>query len=71
MNKKQKKQPVKRKYTKRATKNSIKNLELVEPEHKDKETAELAQIIHIFEGWAMEQKQRNLKYLCSRFYDFL
>ncbi len=62
-----KQQPVKRKYTKKAI--------LVKPEPikegKDMETAELAQVISIFGNWTNEQKQRNLKYLCARYYDFL
>jgi hypothetical protein len=71
-----KKQPVKRKYTKRATKNSIKNLEWVDPKSKsttkkDTEVESLALICSIFDGWSEDQKRRNLTYLASRYYDFL
>lgn len=37
----------------------------------DQEVAELSQVISIFRNWSDEQKQRNLKYLCAKFYDFL
>lgn len=64
-----KKQPAKKRaYKKRAAK-------LVPPEplqpDKDNEVMLLATIISIFDNWSHEQKQRNLKYLASRYYDFL
>jgi hypothetical protein len=65
-----KKQPVKIKYTKKKDKWSLVPPEPKQPA-KDMETAELAQIISIFGNWTNEQKQRNLKYLCARYYDFL
>jgi hypothetical protein len=66
MNKK-KQQPVKRAYTKKAI--------LVPPAppepDKDNEVELLAAIISIFDNWDSEQRSRNLKYLASRYYDFL
>jgi hypothetical protein len=60
---------------KKAAKNSIRNLEWVEPiqktDKKDMEIAELTQICSIFTNWTADQKSRNLKYLCAKFYDFL
>jgi hypothetical protein len=39
--------------------------------NKDTEVESLAAICSIFDNWNNEQKQRNLKYLCGRYYDFL
>lgn len=39
--------------------------------NKDTEVESLAAICSIFDNWSTEQKQRNLKYLCGRYYDFL
>jgi hypothetical protein len=56
---KSKQQPVKRKYTKKGTRNSIQNLEWVDPkpkpEDKDMEIAELTQICSIFTKWTADQ----------------
>lgn len=66
-----KKQPVKKRaYKKKADKWALVAPEL-KPAEKDMEIAELAQVISIFSNWNHEQKQRNLKYLCAKFYDFL
>ena len=49
--------------------------ELVKPEppppKQDNELKELISIISIFDNWNPEQRSRNLKYLASRYYDFL
>jgi hypothetical protein len=82
MNKKQKQQPAKRKYVKKSDKwtrkqtiNAIKNIELIKPEattpKKDKELETLAMICSVFDNLNDEQKQRFLKFLCGRYYDFM
>lgn len=38
---------------------------------KDNEVGLLATIIKIFDSWDSEQRSRNLKYLASKYYDFL
>lgn len=79
---KSKKQPVKKRaYKKKSTKwtksdsvKAIRNLQLLEPTvapKKDTEVESLVAICSIFDNWNNEQKQRNLKYLCGRYYDFL
>lgn len=66
-----KKQPAnKRAYVKKAAKWKL-TPPAPKPEDKDMETAELAQVISIFGNWTAEQKSRNLKYLCARYYDFM
>jgi len=79
---KAKKQPAKKrayvkkstKWTKEDHKKAISNLQFVEPAKitsKDTEVESLALICSIFDNWTMEQKQRNLKYIVGRYYDFM
>jgi hypothetical protein len=80
MNKK-KQQPVKRKYVKKATKRqTVRNIDSTDVQFlhpgskervKDNEIELLAAIISIFDNWDTEQRSRNLKYIASRYYDFL
>lgn len=37
----------------------------------DNELKELLQIISIFDNWDSDQRSRNLKYIVSRYYDFM
>lgn len=74
MNKK-KQQLVKRKYVKKR-KETVDSIGLLPPPtpiqpKKDNELKELLQIISIFDNWDAEQRSRNLKYIASRYYDFL
>jgi len=41
------------------------------PSPLDSELKELLAVISIFENWTIDQRSRNLKYLASRYYDFL
>lgn len=74
MKKDQKQNPVKRVYVKKSAKWTKKEA-ITEPPvsdpKKDNEIELLAAIISIFDNWDHEQKQRNLKYLASRYYDFM
>jgi hypothetical protein len=65
---KSKKQPVKRKYTKKAIKLVVPD---PKPETKDMELSELAQIISIFGNWTDDQKTRNIRFLASKYWDYL
>lgn len=63
-----KKQPTKKRaYVKKA--------KLVPPappeKDKDRELELLALLCSVFDHWTKEQKERNLKYLCARYYDFM
>lgn len=73
-----KKQPAKKRpYKKRTNLTKIKNNDLselatpIKVTNKDTEVESLALICSIFDNWNHEQKQRNLKYLCGRYYDFM
>lgn len=79
-----KKQPAKKRaYVKKAAKwtnedhkKAIQNIELLNPKliqqpKPDNELKELLQIISIFDNWNSDQRSRNLKYLVSRYYDFM
>lgn len=63
------------KWTLEDTKNTIRNIELLElpkpTANKDTEVESLAAICSIFDNWNDEQKRRNLTYLCGRYYDFM
>lgn len=83
MKKNKKQQPVKRVYVKKSAKwkhkdsaNSISNIELLptptEPApQKDTEVQSLAAICSLMDNFNPEQKQRVLKFLCGRYYDFM
>lgn len=78
-----KKQPAKKrayvkksaKWTKEDSRKAIQGIELLDlPKpisKKDTEVESLVAICSIFDNWSHEQKQRNLKYICGRHYDFL
>jgi hypothetical protein len=81
---KSKKQPAKKKKVGRPVKKSarkkkqprevtLSNYQMVPvvATNKDTEVESLAAICSIFDNWSTEQKERNLKYLCGRYYDFL
>jgi hypothetical protein len=82
MNSKKKKQPAKRvyikkssKWTKADTKKAIENIRLLEPlpksENADMEIKELAQVVSIFGNWNDDQKTRNIRFLASKYWDYL
>lgn len=65
---KAKKQPVKRKYVRKAT-NLVPVVKPDEPT--DNELQLLTLICSVFDNWSKDQKERNLKYLVGRYYDFM
>lgn len=83
MSKATKKQPAKKKLGRPAKKAprkksqlkeiTLSNYEIVpmKATSKDTEVESLAAICSMFDNWNEEQKRRNLKYLCGRYYDFL
>lgn len=71
-----KKQPAKKRaYKKRKnilpTEKSISNLAPVTLTNKDTEIESLTAICSIMDNFNNEQKQRVLKFLCGRYYDFM
>jgi hypothetical protein len=64
--------PVKKKAAKkRAYNRKPKLIPPAPPSPLDGELKELLAVISIFENWTSDQRSRNLKYLASRYYDFL
>jgi hypothetical protein len=66
-----KRQPAKKRtYARRAIKSNV-----IDPPNttikKDTEIEELTTICSIMDNFTSEQKQRVLKFLCGRYYDFL
>lgn len=64
------------KWTKEDHRRAINNIELLSPpepinDKKDNELAELTMICAMFDNMPPEQKQRVLKFLCGRYYDFM
>jgi len=73
-----KKQPAKKRpYKKRAAKLTEVHLNpvFIEPNPvsngKDMELAELTQIISIFSNWDDDQKTRNIRFLASKYWEYL
>lgn len=81
-----KKQPAKKRaYVKKAAKwtsedhkKAIQNIDLLltpplnaPKPGPDNELKELLQVISIFDNWNSDQRSRNLKYIVSRYYDFM
>lgn len=78
-----KKQPAKKrayvkksaKWTKEDSRKAIENIELLEPVQpmvkKDTELQELAAIISIFGNWSDDQKIRNIRFLASKYWEYL
>jgi hypothetical protein len=78
MQKQSKKQPAKKRaYNKKSPKWHQGQLKpvLIEPipvsEQKDMELAELTQIISIFSNWDADQKTRNIRFLASKYWEYL
>lgn len=82
MQKATKKTAKKRAYVKKAAKwtnedhkKAIQNINFLPPPltqpKPDNELKELLQVISIFDNWNSDQRSRNLKYIVSRYYDFM
>ena len=63
------------KWTKEDHKKAIQNIQLVEPDFmptkKDTEFEELAAVISIFSNWSEDQKIRNIRFLASKYWEYL
>lgn len=63
------------KWTKKDSKNAIQAIELLHPPKpvikKDTEIEQLTAICSMMDNFNPEQKQRILKFLCGRYYDFM
>lgn len=83
MQKATKKQPAKKraykktsaKWTKKDSKKAIENIQFVEPSFpitkKDSELQELAAVVSIFDNWTEDQKTRNIRFLASKYWEYL
>lgn len=70
--------PVKKKAAKKRTNNGKPKADIIENvrfpivvQKKDTEIEELAALCSIMDNFTPEQKQRVLKFLCGRYYDFM
>jgi len=70
MNKSKNKPAKKRTYKKSASPIQLLPPE-PKPEKRDMEVAELTQIISIFSNWNDDQKTRNIRFLASKYWEYL